>query len=65
MKKEVRYFAQDGENIFYLSSSVCAVLSLKFSKTFYNQKYEHQIWREVSLCHQTENILKYSNQLSN
>ena len=28
MKKEVRYFAQDGENIFYLSSSVWALDTL-------------------------------------
>ena len=49
MKKEVRYFAQDGENIFYLSSSVCAVLSRNSAQHIYNQKYQHQIWREFSL----------------
>ena len=61
MKKEVRYFAQDGENIFYLSSSVCAVLSLNS---------QHNIIRNTNgrfgvsfFCHQTEYILKYSNQL--
>ena len=62
MKKEVRYFAQDGENIFYLSSSVCALVSLKLSCNIFIIRNMNRFGVSF-LCHQSENILKYSNQL--